>query len=254
VSLPEIDRQLGSDPDLLGSELLHLIRHAIDDAPRSRQVAIGPSEIGCPCALRIGHKLAGTAAVNVNPQADGWKAWQGTAMHAQLADLFAHLNADRWPARWLVEQRVDVAHLPHLDLAGACDLYDRVSATVVDWKQTTLKALRAYRSNGPGQQYRAQAHAYGLGWANRGEPVETVAIMFLPRDGLLAQAYYWHEAYDPAIALAAAQRVSAIATLLDALPREQVLRGLPRAPSYCMWCPYFRAGATDPAVACPGAA
>jgi hypothetical protein len=251
-ALPDIDRQLGSDPSLLGDELLGLIRAAMDNAPRTLQRAIGPSEIGSPCALKIGHKLAGTAPCNASPYADGLKATFGTGMHSWLAETFAVLNAG-WPARWLIEQRVDIAHLPGLDLAGTCDLFDRVSATVVDWKTTTVKRIRDYRANGPGQQYRIQAHCYGLGWVNRGEPVERVALLFIPRDGLLSQSYYWTEDYDPALALAAAQRVSGIATALALAPVADVLRMLPRAADYCTFCPYYRTGATDRAEACPGA-
>jgi len=66
AGLPPIDRQLGADPSLLGMELQHIIATAIAEHPRSKQQQIGPSEIGTPCTLRLGHKLAGTEPVNVS--------------------------------------------------------------------------------------------------------------------------------------------------------------------------------------------
>lgn len=246
--LPPIDEQRGGDPALLGAELRHVIQRAIAGHPRSQQTRIGPSEVGTPCARRLGYKLSG--ASEVNSASDGWKATIGTAVHAWLAEVFAADNGD--VSRWLVEHRVHVGTFDGIDLDGSCDLYDRATATVIDWKVTTLKRIKSYRANGPGEQYRVQAHAYGMGWANRGLPVDTVGVVFLPRDGLLSQAHFWHEPYEPGHALAAMARVSSISQALRVLPSADVVAGLPTQDAYCTFCPYFRRDSTDLAVACPG--
>jgi hypothetical protein len=257
--LPTIDRQLGGSPQLHAEELRHVITTAINAHPRSQQQEIGPSEIGTPCTLRLGYKLAGNPPTNVSGlAADGWKATVGTAVHAWLADVFVAANRSIDPARWIVEARVNIGEIddgsddPDV-MGGSCDVFDRVTCRVTDWKLTGLNKIKAYRANGPGEQYRVQAHSYGLGFAQRGEPVAAVGIMFLPRDGLLAQSYYWSEPYDAEVARAALRRASGVATLLRLVDPATVLRGLPRAPAYCTYCPWYRPGAADPAVCCPGA-
>lgn len=257
--------------DLQRVELLHVIKGAIDAHPRSQQVKIGPSEIGTPCLRKLGHKLAGTPEVNTSQ--DGWKATVGTAIHTWLAETFALANrdpnaalqqlagADGLPdltgfdstaARYLVEQRVTAGSVNGVPLDGSCDLLDRATGTVVDWKCTSLANIKKYRVNGPGDQYRVQAHTYGLGYANRGEQVLTVAVMFLPRDAELRQAYLWAEPYDPSVAQAAMQRASGVAAGLAAVGAAAFLPHLAMTPTYCNWCPYHMPGVTDAATACPG--
>lgn len=248
------DLMRGGDPAMLGAELLGIIDSAIREAPRSRQASIGPSEIGCPCARRIGYKLGGVEKINPGPTP--WLPAIGTAVHAWLEDVFAAASiigqTQGLPGRWLTEQRVRVGHVNGRgDIDGSCDLYDRVTATVVDWKIVGSKPLKDYRTNGPGAQYRTQAHLYGRGWKARGVPVDTVAVMFLPRTDELTKTYYWHEPYNEQIAVDALQRVDGIATAIDAVGL-QALPLLPTADAYCHRCPWYRTGSTDLAGGCPG--
>lgn len=238
------------DPALLGSELLDLIQQRIDAHPRSLQAAVGPSELGTPCVRKLGHKLAGTAPVNVRP--GGWLPTIGTAVHAWLEQALQAVNDSHTYDRFYLEQRVHVGDVGGQPVTGACDCYDRVTATVIDWKIVGLDKVRAYRKNGPGEQYRAQAHLYGRGYQGAGLPVDHVAVMFLPRGGDLAGAYYWAEPYDEQVAVDTLTRANGVTQLLGQLG-PAALPLLPTADAYCAGCPYFQRGTTDLTVACPGA-
>jgi hypothetical protein len=245
IELDEALQQRGGDPGLLSLELQHIIAERIESAPRSLQAELGPSEVGDPCARRIGHKLAGSPERTQPPK---WKATVGTAIHAWLADCFdannlavaaEHLGGQE---RWLIEQRVDVGD----GVTGTADLYDRVTATVVDWKSVGPTMLKGYRKDGPGEQYRRQLHLYGLGLERAGLPVDAVMIVFLPRQGELSDGYAWHEAYSAELAADALERYRGVRLIVDALG-DAAPAALPMAPAWCGYCPFYG----EPA-GCPG--
>lgn len=227
------------------------IRAAITNHPRSLQKRIGPSEIGHPCARRLGYKLLGAPEVNQFPDVP-WKPTVGTAVHAWAEDAFHADNAhDDEHLRWLIESRVDVGEVGGVAVTGSADLFDRHTGTVIDHKVVGKTQLTKYRAKGPGQQYRAQAHLYGRGFARRGLRVRRVMIAFLPRDGELKDAYIWSEPYDEQVALDALQRVEGI-HLATATIGVAALAALATADAFCSRCPYFKRGSTDPAAGCPG--
>ena len=237
--------------ELTRDELLAIVEHAADHAPRSLQRRIGPSELGIACLRRVGHILAGTPHVNTG--GDRWLPTVGTAVHAWLAEVFDLLDPPGTPLaqrRWLVEEKVTTGLVAGDEIDGTCDLYDRATGTVLDWKTVGAKALASYRSSGPGEQYRVQAHCYGAGWAVRGETVRTVAVMFLPRSGALRDAHLWSEPFDPAVAAAAHQRAGHVALLVRDDPASLAL--LPTADAWCSRCPWYQPGASDLTRACPG--
>lgn len=245
----------GGSPDLVAAELLGFITDAIANQPRSLQKRIGPSELGHPCARRIGYKLLGTDDINTGDVP--WLPYIGTCVHAGLESVFDQANVKlagsiAHQERFYVEHKVTACHVGD-DIDGSCDLYDRVTATVVDWKIVGATTLRKYRANGPGDQYRTQAHLYGRGWRAAGHPVDTVMIAFLPRnEPLRAKAYFWHEPYDEQVALAAEQRANGIKLAVDAIGTA-ALTQLGTADAYCDRCPFYRANSTDLATGCPGA-
>lgn len=243
----------GGDPRLLFDELLHTIRLAVKDNPRSQQTRIGPSELGHPCDRWMSHKLAGSPEVNTRQSP--WLPTIGTAVHTWLRDVFSYANLPAikagQPPRWLLEQQVSVGTVDGVDITGHCDLYDTVTATVVDWKVVGKTRLDKYKRTGPGPQYRVQGHAYGRGWVRGGHDVDTVAIVFLPRNGELTETVWWAEPYDEQVALAALARAEVIGMTNVALGAD--------APQFqsttdwnCGYCDYFRMGATDLSRACPG--
>jgi hypothetical protein len=238
-ALPDWLISRGADPKQTSLELAHVIRTAIDTAPRSQQTALGPSELGDPCARRIGHKIIGSPQ---RAQAPNWKATVGTAVHSWLAAAFDADNLAEAFAlgseRWLVETRVDVGEAAGQMVSGTVDLYDRITATVIDWKTCGPSMLDHYKHGGPGDTYRAQVNLYGLGLSRLGLPVETVMIVFLPRQGELADAYTWHEAYDPELAATTLERYAGIHYLVDVLG-DAAPDVLPMAPAWCLRCPFY---------------
>lgn len=250
-ALPEHLTQRGGSPDLVASELLHVIKGAVASHPRSLQRRIGPSEIGHPCARRVGYILLDHEKVNDAPGDTPWLPTIGTAVHAWLEEQFVAANVADQPLRWLTELRVDVGTLAGVPITGHCDLYDRVTATAIDWKIVGATTLKKYRSKGPGDQYRTQIHLYGRGLTRRGLPVDTVAIAFLPRNGELRDAYIWHEPYDEQVALDGLERAEGVALATGQLGVE-ALTHLPTASAWCNRCPFYRADSQDLAAGCPG--
>ena len=245
-TLPPNLMQRGADPDLVKPELTHFITTAINNHPRSQQIQIGPSEIGTPCRRRLGYKLLNTPEVNTDRGA-AWKPTVGTAVHTWLQTALQSINDGLTYDRFYLEERVTVGQVNGQDI----DVYDRVICWVLDWKIVGDKALRRYRIDGPGEQYRAQAHLYGRGFVAKGQPVDQVAIVFLPQNGELRDMHVWHEPYDEQVALDALNRAEAITKLTSSLGTA-ALPLLPTADAYCDYCPYKLPAATDLTEACPG--
>lgn len=241
------DLQLGSDPELLRRELLVTIRRRITAHPRSAQQVIGPSELGTPCLRRLALKLSGVTSSQASA---AWRPTVGTAVHTWLADTFDAAERDN-PGRWATEARVMVGTVGGREIWGSCDLYDRTTATVVDWKVVGATTLRTARRSGPSEQYRTQLHLYGRGYRNAGLPVERVAIMYLPSSGELADAVWWSEQYTEDVALQALSRADGLVAAMYAAGPEVVVPALPTAEAYCTGCPWFDPGARTP-LACPG--
>lgn len=247
-----------TDPDVEASEMFALIADAIDNQPRTLQTRIGPSEIGTPCDRRIGYKLAAVPEVN-NAHGVGWKAFIGTAVHEQFAQIFVNAETSRFQgvddttARWYVEERVTAGQISDTDIDGNCDLFSRWTGNVWDWKFTTKNKIREeYRPHGPGPQYRTQAHSYGRGWAARGMDVRHVGIVFMTRDGEFTDRWVWHEPFAPEMSGAAFDRATRIDQALTILGPDFVLPELPTASAYCSYCPWYRVRSTDIPRSCPG--
>lgn len=257
-TLPPKLMQRGGNPTVLGRELLGIIGDAIANQPRSLQRKIGPSEIGHPCPRRLGYKLLGAPDFNTR-QGVPWKPFIGTCVHTELGNIFDRNNlaysAQVSPGdeRWYVEHKVgSVGQVGPDEIDGSCDLYDRVTCTVIDWKIVGPAPLKSYRASGPGMQYHSQAHLYGRGWHRHwGLPVDTVMIAFLPRNDELDKAHIWWEPYDERVALDALARVNAIHTATTALGIDAI-KQLPTADAYCYRCPYYNPDSSGPRHGCPG--
>jgi hypothetical protein len=282
--LPEVDEQRGGDPELLFAEIKHIISQAIDNHPRSQQKRIGPSEIGDPCARRIAYKLTETPEARTLPTPGGPPSAPPST--AWLEEKFAEHNQAMHDAlgvsRFLIEQRVNAGPCAGADLEGSTDLYDRVTATSIDWKvigPTSHKKLRAdvNAGRGPRPEYRIQLHTYGLGFTRRGLPVDQVMLIGLPAAGELDDAVMWTEPFDPPSrrwrwpastastpspppSAKAAWTVTNGALALVGAGHLADPDGNPGAPAIgtdghgCRFCPWLKAGSTDLAAGCPGVA
>jgi len=255
--LPERYERPG-DPDGLGSELLQLIADDIGKQERSLQKEIGPSEVGSPCPRKVGYGLL--QRPKLNPIAPPmWKAYVGTGVHKMLERALDRYNMATCPSmghaeRFYVETELQVGEIADQPLIGHCDVYDRVTHTVIDWKTNGPTMLKDHKANGPGQTYLAQTHLYGRGWAKYlGLPVDRVMLVFLPRQGELSDSYVWHEPYDERVALGALSRADGIWATLQALGPEQGLAVLPAVEDFCGNCDWFVPGHTGNILnGCPG--
>nr|WP_063817954.1 PD-(D/E)XK nuclease family protein [Herbidospora sakaeratensis] len=237
----------------IAANVVGTIRHASANAPRSRQVAIGPSEIGTPCVRKLAYKLLDWDP-KPNKDTDPLASVIGTAAHGWMEETFNKFNPtlpDGRP-RYITEQRVAA----DATLKGSCDLFDRQAKTVIDWKFPGTTSMEKVRKNrDPGVTYRVQAHVYGLGYRNAGEDVEHVAVVFLPRAGRLDGVYVWTEPFQPQIALDALTRRDNVMKVLADLDPENnpaIWGAFPVGDAYCTYCPWHLPKSTNLARGCPG--
>lgn len=245
-------------PDAMRGELLDVISRSIAAHPRSLQTQIGPSEIGTPCARKLGYKLAGTTE---QPRAAAWRPTVGTAAHTWLGSAFEADNARYPEPRWLIETRVWVGDIDGVAITGSADLYDLAMQWVLDFKVVGPSSMKKYRAavnkgECPDVGYRVQTHLYGRGFTQLGSglPVDRVAIVFLPSAGELTDTVVWSEPYDERIAVDALTRADGIAAGLRLAGPVAILPQLSTTEDRCGHCPFFMPGATDLTRSCPGAA
>lgn len=258
---PTVDLPDGGEDVTLKRMLSNVIRHASDNAPRSQQTALGPSELGDPCDRKIGYKLADVPKANTD--SDPLAAIAGTALGAWMEQTFAeHPSVPSGATvvhngtvmEWLVEQRLQVAQWADgSPLQGAGDLFHVPTRTVLDWKFMGKSTFDKLRREGPTERYRIQVQAYGLGYLQRGLIPRRVGIVAIPRSNCRLDAIHvWTEPFDPAVVATAVTRIEAIRSLvtdagLSALPL------LERTNGPCAWCPWWKPGSTDELTGCPGA-
>jgi hypothetical protein len=222
--------------------------------PRSMQKALGPSELGTPCQQQIARKLAGAPRRPITEPT--WAPFQGTAVHASMEQVVAFWNAQLGRERWLAEDRLTVdpgpGHYPAVE--GNGDAFDTDHAMVVDWKHvgtTALKKLRTAKRMGKppreqvSQEYRLQAHLYGLGHANKGRDVRSVRLVLLARSWKYDDSDEWTEAYNPDLAQWALERYWRVVDMvseLDLAADPDSIATIAPAPGNCGFCPFARAG------------
>ncbi len=219
--------------------------------PRTRQVAIGPSEIAVPCDRRLAYAMSG----HVEQVGDGsvkWARMLGTAVHAMVAEVLAEDNRRLGRERWLIERRV----YPDPGIYGSCDAYDTDTDTVIDWKVVGPSSLTKYVRKGPGQQYEGQIQLYGRGWQRAGRTPRWVRIVFLPRSHTFSDAFEWTAPYSRALAESCLDRlfrISELMTNLDVANQPGNWAAIPADPGdACRWCPFLRRGGEADSTGCPG--
>lgn len=269
---PPAPGPVGPPPSTV-AELRQVLVDFETNRPRSRQVALGPSELGTPCQQQIARKLAGAPRKPiVDPT---WAPFQGTAVHASMEEVVAWWNTQLGRERWLAEDRLDIdPGLPDAQpgsafgqpIAGNGDAFDQDYAMVVDWKhvgKTALEKLkRGLRMGKPADQqvspdYRTQAHLYGYGHAKKGRAVGYVRLVLLARSHDYDESGEWTEAYQPEIAVAAIDRYWAthdLLTALDVTTTPDMVAAVPAAPhrDTCKWCPFLRPGQPTDWTGCAG--
>lgn len=264
------------DPKLGAREQLDVIAADLANAPRSLQVALGPSEVGHPCGRRIAYGLLGYPVLNPD---DGWLPGIGTAVHEQVACAFrgvnARLRAETGEERYLVEHPVSVRtpageqlhdlygdHPAPLGgvqrvVAGHLDLFDVALGEVTDWKvvgKTTLtKAKRGQIDVG----YRAQQALYGYGLQLQGYDVRRLRIHYLPRNdpNLRTASVAWTEDVTPdELAAAAGKVLTRFDVIADGVEQlgPAVLAQLDPVEANCASCDFHVRNSPDPVAGCAG--
>lgn len=223
---------LTADPVAATGEITRIIQNAITNQPRSLQKTIGPSEIGNPCDHCLTARLVGWEKQEYGTP---WASTIGTGAHLLFETFFNNYEQQQGgrERRFLTEAPVMVGQVGGQQIWGSTDLLDTRTGMTIDWKFVGEASLRKYR-HGPSNQYRVQAHLYAKGWNDTGIPVKHVSIYFLPRTrSKMSDGFWWHEPYQPQIALDALNRVNQLYARLQHANRigdaDSFITGLPRA-------------------------
>lgn len=248
--------ELSADPfaDMLKTKLTEIITWYDNENPRSRQQAIGPSEIGDLCDRRIGYRLANIDACN--DKFDPWAGIVGTALHSWLDKAVSAWVQSTGDAAWSTESTLVLNEF----VQGHSDLYNSEYQAVIDWKSASKDVIRESQLHGPSPGYMIQTHLYGYMFEQSGRPVSRVALVFLPRAGWLRDMYVWTAPYERDVALTALSRLYGIAhkvVTLDVLTQSHRWEQIDHHPGKgCGFCPWYdphrdqEVGAD--ATGCPG--
>ncbi|MCH9275653.1 hypothetical protein JS533_005115 [Bifidobacterium amazonense] len=233
----------------LWPQIRGLIEDNIGNAPRERQKAIGPSELGTDCLHCLAAKLAGWQ----RRRGVAWLPFIGTCVHEHFERMFDGLNPQGFDSDvkhrpYETEMRVTVGELHGLEggypVRGSIDLYDRRSASTVDWKIVGSTTLKDVKAHGPSQTYMVQASLYGIGLRNEGEQVERNCIFFLPRNGIsLNDALPVELRFSDKPGLWALARAQMLITFMDLIERQEGvdvrdawIHLLPVSSTHCFDC------------------
>lgn len=222
----------GGVAGLVRADLLTAIHGRYRNNPRSLQAAVGPSQVGHPCARNLAFLAAG------HPRSeqynDPWPSILGTAAHAWLAETLDPLPD------WITERRVHIGG----GMSGSGDAFHVPTGTVVDFKilgNTTFTQLRNEEPDAPywfaggGQTYRTQIQCYGTGFVNAGFQVRHVALAILGRAKRLSDLFMVSWGYDPAVSAHALARLQAARLLATAGVHPMAV---PAQPGHCHFCPF----------------
>jgi len=210
--------------------------------PRSKQRAIGPSNLSSPCSRKLMYQLLDVDPVR--PDSVNLAAWVGTQIHSGM-EKAAKGNDD-----WKTETRLSLKIAPGITLVGTADAYHAPSYTLLDYKSCGPSALAKYRRQMP-DNYETQVDVYGLmAVLSAAFRVDNVGIVLIPRNGSLDDIHVYVRPWNDARADAAIKRLTNLHAAAAA--GTSVLPMIPTADD-CMFCPYRMDGwIGDIAEACPG--
>ena len=216
--------------------------HAVN-RPRALQQEVGPSGIGVTCERQLGYRLLNVGKTRLQGAAP-WMPQIGTAVHTYLETIFADND------RYMTETPVTIKH-NDLVIPGTVDLYDKQTKTVIDFKLTGEAGISAARNKRVSTQYQVQVQLYAKGLAQAGYAVDTVAILFLPRNKELGDSVMWQAAYDQQISTMYLDRYQLIKNV-TAANGQNALPLLSTADAPCVWCDWYNPNAGTPAEGCTG--
>lgn len=233
------------------AEIGPLLREFDASSARSKQIEVGPSELGTPCRRQLAYKLAGTPK-RQDPRVP-WAPLCGTAVHTLMENVLRWHNAQLGWDRWIVEQEL----WPDDTVHGHGDAYDTKHEMAVDWKYTGKSTLADARRGRIRAEYKVQLHLYGLGQERAGRTPRFVRDVFLARSHDYWESTEYTEPYQPDIAFTALDRMYQTIELIDALKVAEnpaLWAAIEAAPGRdtCVWCPFQRPGGPADGTGCPG--
>lgn len=183
-----------------GELKIQVIQQITRGTDRDKQKRVGPSDLGNPCPKCLGRALAGE-------KEDGEFSlypWIGTAVHS-------YLESNSFPeAKHELKLYVGAVE-GYGSVTGTTDVYFPNTKTIGDWKIVGLKKIKEYRVKGVPAQYRYQTQLYARGCILAGLPVDSVAVIFIPRDsGNVNDIWVHEEEYQPEMADAVLARAGMI--------------------------------------------
>lgn len=231
--------------DELKRELMQVITDAGTYSPRSKQVSIGPSELGEECTRKLAYKLLDWEKVNVTASGS-WAAQVGTAIHAYLEGVFSGNE------KYQTENRVEI----RAGLKGTIDLFHNERNMVLDWKTKSITGVKDKRAKGASKKEIIQVMTYAYGKVKEGVPVDYVGLVFLPTGGQISDMYIELHQYNEQYVTDALERIDNVYALLSTIDVEAnpaMWQHIPAvSSSLCLYCPYFKPYSNDLSVACPG--
>ena len=231
-------------------DLIEIVLWAARHSKRSQQVALGVSEVGQECDLRLAYRMADMPAAHNG--GDPWPAIVGTSIHTWMEVAIRDYQGVHGISEWFTEMEVWPSPL----VLGHNDLYHASRGLILDWKFPGRTNMANMRKEGPSLQYRIQVQLYGLGQRRAGRKVERVGIAALGREGWLKDLYVHTEPFDEDMALKALDRIETLGSKMIALglPESPMWQEIDRSPTrLCSWCPMWNRNETVPSSkGCPG--
>jgi CRISPR/Cas system-associated exonuclease Cas4 (RecB family) len=169
----------------LGSMLARALNNWDSRRARSKQVEIGPSQIG-GCRRQVYYQLIDAPKLH---SPDKLASIMGTAIHEMIAQAIK--SEDPFGDNFLIEQELDDDGLP-----AHTDLYIRNKGLVVDWKTTTKAGQRYF----PSEQQIMQVNLYAYILEKNGETPKEVSLVSIARDGKFEHIKTHSEPYNRELA------------------------------------------------------
>ncbi len=155
-------------------------------------------------------------------------------------------------------------------IPGTFDAIYRPLRIMLDFKNKSPDVIRAIRDGkeAPAIQNRGQVSGYAVAWNDEHpeEPVDSVAIVYLPRAFDLRDLYVWTSPVETELVAQGLDRIENLFDLADALdawdrPADdpelaEIYAAVPTAPGKgCLFCPFWNSSLSAPtAYGCPGKA
>ena len=215
--------------------LTNSLKSQDSERDRSKQVEIGPSQIG-GCRRKVYYQLVDAPKLR---ETEKLASMMGTAIHAMIAEAIK--SEDPFGDNFLIEQEMDAYGIP-----AHTDLYIKDRQLVVDWKTTTKAGMRYF----PSEQQILQVQLYAHMLKANGEDPKEVALVSIARDGKMENILVHSEPYKPEIAEAGLKWLEEVkeAAKTKQIPEAEKPRHF--CVAYCEWydstgeqgCPSLRRG------------